>query len=327
MTTFTKRRARVVRSVTAREPRNPRRLLLYIGIAIGFAAIGFAATLAPGQSGFTARQTFAPLGGRPSAVAATTNALYVADDQTGSVRVVDAHTLHEVGRPIAVGASPVAVVVADGSLFVGQSSGDITRVSLTTRRVSGRIHAGGSITGLAFDGRHVWAADLQRRELESIDPHRMRVVRRVHAVAAVRVAATRKAVWATTANDQVLRYEPATRRIQRTSVGPGPIGLVVDRSAVWVAVGDGARVVRLNASSMRVTDRIRVGHGPVNLAEARGVVWVTNNDDQTLSTIDARSRRVVGAPLDVQPDLRGAAVSSDVWFVGTDPSGLVKAGG
>ncbi len=321
MTTFTKRRTRPVRA-TKPERKHVWRLLGYVGIAVGFAAIGFAATLAPRSPSASVR--FTALAGRPSAIAVTPSALYITDDQAGSVLVVDPRTERVIGHPIVVGAGPVAAVVADGSLIIGHSSGDLTRISLRTRRVTGRVHAAGSITGLASDGTRVWAADLGRRELESIDPRRLRVASRVPGVAAVRVAATAKAVWATTADDAVVRYDVTTHRLRRVHVGPGPIGLVVDRSSAWIAVSEASRVVRINTSSMRVGDRVLVGRGPVNITESRGIVWVTNNDDHTLSGIDVRSRRVVGLPLDVGPDIRGTAGS---WFVGTDPSGVVKVNG
>jgi streptogramin lyase len=324
MTTFAKRRARPVRTA-AHVPRRTRRLVLYITIAAGFAGIGFAATLAPTGTP-TADEQVAPVGGRPSAIAVTRSALYIADDLTGSVRIVDPHTMRQVAR-VRVGPNPIAITIAGDSVVVGHGSGDVTRISATSRRITARRRAGGSITGLTYDGRTVWAADLARRELEAIDPRTMRVTRRVRDIAAVRVLAGRGAVFATTADDAVVRYDVRTHVLRRTSVGNGPIGLASDGRSIWTAVSDDARIVRIDERTMRVTDRIPVGHGPVNVVVAHGSLWVTNNDDRTIMRLDARTGRVVGAPLRVANDLRGAASAEQVWFAGTDPSGIVRLSG
>jgi len=137
----------------------------------------------------------------------------------------------------------------------------------------------------------------------------------------VRVITIGSSVWATTANDEVVRYGT---KLERVHVGPGPIGLASDGHGVWIAVSDGQSVVRLNVRSMRVTARVHVGHGPVNITILRGVVWVTNNDDRTLTRIDAKTAHVVGDVLSVASNLRGVGVDDRVWFVGTDPSGIVR---
>ena len=323
MTAFAKHRTRPVRH-REREPRRFGRLFGYIGIAVGFGAIGFVASLSTGTPSPVAGVRFSPLAGRPSAIAVTRDALYVADDQDGSVRVVDPATVRE-RRAVHVGANPVALTIGDGSLFVGHASGDVTRIALDAARVTGHVHPGGSITGLAFDGHRVWAADLGRGELEEINATSLRVVRRVHGVAAVRVVVSGHRVFATTASDELVRYDPVSGEVRRVRAGNGPIGLAADGTSVWVANSDDASVVRVNASSMRVGARVRVGHGPVNLAIAHGVVWVTNDDDRTLSRIDARSARVIGEAIGVAPNLRGAGADGRVWFVGTDPSGVVRS--
>jgi DNA-binding beta-propeller fold protein YncE len=323
MTTFAKRRVRSSR-VTAREPRRPGRILLYIGIAIGFAAIGFAASLGGGSAQPSATIEATPIAGRPSAIAITKRAAFVTDDQSGLVRVLDLSKARRRRRAIRVGPNPISVAAGKTSVFVGHANGDITRISLATLRVDGRVHAGGSITGLVVDGSRLWAADLQRAEIEAIDTRTLRVVRRVRDVPAVRVIASGSAIWATTSSDELIRYDIASRTTHRVRVGAGPIGLVLDRDDVWAAVSDASSVVDVDARTLHVRRRVRVGHGPVNLALAHGVIWVTNNDDSTLSQIDASSGRVLGAPLSVSSDLRGAAADGRVWFVGTDPSGVFR---
>jgi DNA-binding beta-propeller fold protein YncE len=97
-----------------------------------------------------------------------------------------------------------------------------------------------------------------------------------------------------------------------------------DGHAIWTAVSEDGRVLRIDARSMRVTDRVRVGRGPVNVLFSHGAVFVTNNDERTIMRIDPRSRRVIGSTIRVANDLRGAAATRDAWFVGTDPSGVVR---
>lgn len=316
MNTHTKRRARPVR-ISEPKKGGLRRLLLYIGAALGFAAVGFAATLGGGSSG--PQVSSFPVAGRPSAVVSSGGEIYVADDQAQVVRVLSASS-GRVRDVIRVSREPIALASAGGSVFVAHATGDISKIS--GGRVAGRIHAGASITDVAFDGKRVWAADLGRRQLLEVDPVHLRVVKRVDHIATVRLVATNQAVWATTQDDEVVRYLPKTGRIHRVHVGPGPIGLAIAGKFIWTANTDDGTLTKIDATHMRVVGRpIHVGRGPTNVVVRGGVVSVSNNDDRTISRIDTHSGRTIGTPIAIDTDIRGL---NGGWVVGTDPSRVVR---
>jgi DNA-binding beta-propeller fold protein YncE len=325
MTTFTKRRARPIRP-KARQRRSYGTFFGFLAAAVLFAGLGLLASNSVHTPPHVpVRGKTITIDGRPSAIAVSSGAAFVADDATQTLHVIDPSKGRVVGSPIAVSKNPIALAIDRDSVYVGHASGEISRVSIAHRRVTGVVRAGGSITGLTVFRSKLWAADLGRREVLEIDPVHLRVVRRVHDVGPVRIIADSGALWMTTDRDEVARYVPSTGDLRRVKVGVGPIGLAAGGGSIWTANNDRATVSRVDEKTMRVVGQpIAVGKGPTNVVFRAGRIWVTNNDDRTVSRIDVSSGAIVPGEIRTVPDVRGVVSDRDLWYVGTDPDEVVR---
>ena len=132
------------------------------------------------------------------------------------------------------------------------------------------------------------------------------------------------ATWVTdTADDWLLRVDPAGQVVDRIPVGRGPAGVATGDGQVWVANQLDGTVSEVNpAAGVRVAT-IGVGNGPVAVASGYGSVWVANVTDSTLSRIDPGSGRVAATiPLGSTPT--GVAVGGGgVWVAGADTGRLM----
>jgi YVTN family beta-propeller protein len=102
------------------------------------------------------------------------------------------------------------------------------------------------------------------------------------------------AVWVTdSADNMLLRIDPAGQVNDRIPVGRGPAGVVVADGEVWVANELDGTVSEVNPGSGTQVAAVRVGVGPEAIAAGYGSVWVTNVTSDTLSRIDATTGDVV----------------------------------
>ena len=132
------------------------------------------------------------------------------------------------------------------------------------------------------------------------------------------------ATWVTdTADDLLLRVNPAGQVVDRIPVGRGPAGVAAGGGQVWVANQLDGTVSEVNPAAGIVVATIGVGNGPVAVASGYGSVWVANVTDSTLSRIDPGSGRVVATiPLGGTP--AGLAVGDGgVWVTAPGTGGLV----
>jgi ABC-type transport system substrate-binding protein/DNA-binding SARP family transcriptional activator/streptogramin lyase len=132
------------------------------------------------------------------------------------------------------------------------------------------------------------------------------------------------ATWVTdTADDRLLRVDPAGRVVDRIPVGRGPAGVATGDGQVWVANQLDGTVSEVNPAAGVVVAKIGVGNGPVAVASGYGSVWVANVTDSTLSRIDPGSGRDAATiPLGSTPT-GVAAGEGGVWVTGADTGGLV----
>jgi ABC-type transport system substrate-binding protein/DNA-binding SARP family transcriptional activator/streptogramin lyase len=131
------------------------------------------------------------------------------------------------------------------------------------------------------------------------------------------------ATWVTdTADDLLLRVDPAGQVVDRIPVGRGPAGVAAGDGQVWVANQLDGTVSEVNPAAGVVVATIGVGNGPVAVASGYGSVWVANATDSTLSRIDPGGGRVVAAiPLGSTPTGL-AAGDGGIWVTGADTGEL-----
>lgn len=125
----------------------------------------------------------------------------------------------------------------------------------------------------------------------------------------------------------VAQVDPATGEIlnQVEVLGkPSDVLVSADESTVWVAIFDTGEIVRIDAASFEVTDRVTVGAGPVGLSEADGVLWVANNSEGSVAGVDQASLSVISSiPVGDGPTA-AVVYNGDLWVSVTDSGELVQ---
>jgi YVTN family beta-propeller protein len=82
-------------------------------------------------------------------------------------------------------------------------------------------------------------------------------------------------------------------------VGGRPSFLALSPASIWVAGTDTNELIRVDARSRTVADRIPVGRRPVSIGLSPGEAWVVNQGDGTVVEVDTARRQVVGDPVRV----------------------------
>jgi DNA-binding beta-propeller fold protein YncE len=139
----------------------------------------------------------------------------------------------------------------------------------------------------------------------------------------------------------------AVAPVAKVNVGNWNYGLAAAGGAVWSAGLVGGDVVRIDASTGKVTKRIPVGFRIFNLASAPGAVWAVDNTLGRVTRIDASTGKITarvkvgGAPYDVEWGFGSAWVSNtldgtvsrvtgrrvvETIKVGVEPNGLSAIG-
>ena len=146
----------------------------------------------------------------------------------------------QVVADIALNASPVAIAADASAAWVATASGQVLMVNPKRNRVAATINAGGPLGfdhTIAVGASGVWLADPFDEQLVRIDPATRRVTARIPAGAVTTLAVTGDAVWALSSLGLV-RVDPAQDRVVAIESGPDLRRarlLAADAGAVWTA--------------------------------------------------------------------------------------------
>ncbi|HTI33669.1 MAG TPA: BTAD domain-containing putative transcriptional regulator, partial [Miltoncostaea sp.] len=219
--------------------------------------------------------------------------------------------------PVVLGGSPSGVVLADGSVWVGDvSRGAVERVDPERGAVIQTIPVGSGPDGIGAGDGAVWATDALAGTLLRISPETDAVVQTIRVPTGPRgVAVAGDAVWvASRYARSVTRVDARTGDVELTAhIGGSPIGIAVGFGSVWTTHEGDAGVWRLDPATGRVQQRIGVGNAPGPIQVGGGAVWVANTLDGTVSRIDPATDAVV-ATVRVGDGPAALAVTDDgVW--------------
>lgn len=246
------------------------------------------------------------VGSKPDSIAATREALWVANVGDRTVSRVDRAT----GEVRVVGGTPVAFqleATLSGEVWV--SSFEEPVVTLIARRgeviedvqsLAGapRVVLPGSGEGMAIGGGYLWVTspgdsgggntvfqiDLRTRRLVASIP--------VGTLPAFTAFGYGSAWISNYRGASVSVVRPGSKEAETVAVAEGPLGIAAGEGAVWVVSFWSRSLSRIDPETRRVVARIPVGDGPLGVAAGAGGVWVTNRDDRTVSRIDPRTNRV-----------------------------------
>ena len=252
---------------------------------------------------------------RPGSIAASPDAVWVANPDVGTVSRLDPSE-QDIVDSIHVGENPTAIAAGFDAVWVVESGGpSVSRISPDTNEVVKTIPVGNGPAGIAVAEGSVWVANRFDGTIMRIDPDSNEVVDEIPVGLDPRgIAFGFGDVWVALAgSNQVLRIDPQTNEVTAPiGVGTAPGSLVVSADAVWVTNTLDDTVSEIDPETNSVVDLVHVGDGPSGIVLVRGSVWVANEWDGTLSGIEpdqtSASSLVIGsAPQGL------ADVSGDLW--------------
>ena len=221
----------------------------------------------------------------------------------------------EVQARVPVGATPSAVAVGEGRVWVVNADDQtISRIDPRSR-ASDTFAIGATPTDLAVGAGAVWVASggvvprgqsagLVATALARVDPGSrapratVRLPAAGTAVASNAVsdhlAVTAGAVWAIGPDERVRRVDPRTDRITATIPGVRARAIAADGGSVWTLAGDGA-VTRIDGRSTEVLARGKVSATSVaSIAAGRDGAWISAPADGTVwRAVPGRDDRLV----------------------------------
>ena len=189
------------------------------------------------------------VGGTPSGLATSADAVWVATGRGGIVRVDP--TRDSVVLRLRPGGAVIGLAFGFGDLWAIDAVRDrLLRIDPRQNRVLASLPVGRLPTGLAIGYGRVWVVSQLDSTVVGIDPRTSRVA--------------------------------ASRRFAYGELWPG--GLAVASDGVWVITGRGAEVTRLNQRSAATERRVRV-EGARTLAAVGDSVWIGRAGDRPLVRI------------------------------------------
>ena len=270
------------------------------------------------------------VGNDPEGVAATEDAVWVTNQDTGTVSRVDpatnqvVATIRGVNAPYAVAATGDAVWVID---FSDDNGAAVIRIDPATNQVVASLNQPGAFPWrVAATDDAVWVTNQDDGTVSRIDPATNQVVATI-AVGTnpLGVATTGDAVWVGDGDaGTVSRIDPATNQVVATiAVGNDPGAVAATDDAVWATDFSDDTVTRIDPANNQVVDIIAVGTNPEGVSATDDAVWVTNFSDDTVTRIDPATNEVV-ATIAVGTNPLGVAATGDAVWVTNQDDGTVS---
>jgi YVTN family beta-propeller protein len=242
-----------------------------------------------------------PLNSAESDIAVGKGAIWVSVSDEGTVLKVDS-AKRAVVATIRVGLEPSAIAVGEGAVWVAnRGDNTVSRISPITNRVTGRIVVGHEPVSITTWQGAVWVANSGDNTVVRIDPVTDKTVAVIEVGRAsagstgaegafagqpVSIAAGEGAVWVAESEGYLERIDPVANRVTwRIPLRWKPIAMAVGDRSVWLVVDRKPILLRVNAMTGAVLQRILVGRSARGIAIANGAIWVANVEDDTVSRV------------------------------------------
>ncbi len=236
------------------------------------------------------RLTCAVDGGRPQACARNASLRLPPGRHRITVRAVDVRGRSSAGRsvavvvaarappPVRVGAQPVGVAAAGGSVWISNSaSGTVSRIEAGTRRVAAVVQVGGQLGSVAATSDAVWVSVFGDGQLVRIDPARNAVGARIDLggrPTGIAVGSDGD-IWVGNLDGYVSRVDPTAGAVRRIAVPSGVSMPLVARGLVWLGLQNGS-VVSVDPAANRVSGAaVRVAPDVDALVDTPAGIWVS----------------------------------------------------
>lgn len=265
------------------------------------------------------------VGGRPTAVASSGGAVWVADSFQARATMLES----EARSPETVGIDlegPAAGVAAspESAWYALPEQQLVERRDRADPASGGeRIELDGFPTVVAAGEGAVWA--LSERAVQRIDPESGEVGDPIGSGGfASSVAAGEGGVWVVVDNRELVLIEPGSGQREGEPVElPEPFGVSVGEGAVWVVSASG-EVIRVDPDSLEPTSAPRPVRGALDVAAGHGAVWVTASD-RTVTRLDPETLERIGEPLRVGDEPASVAAGERaVWVANGGDGSLTR---
>jgi DNA-binding SARP family transcriptional activator len=223
------------------------------------------------------------------------------------------------GRPAAIAAGFDRVWVTD------PANGRVLVLNPATFRVEDQIPLGRQPTGLVASTNAIWVTDPGSGTVAEINPNSDTVVSTVTvATSPSAIAVGAGALWVTDGSDGTLtRIDPDRASVVDTiGVGQPLTDVTVGLGSVWVTSGSSAQLIEIDPRTDNVTATIAIGNGPASVRVLRGSVWVANPPDNTVSRFDPPTGAVRKLSVSDPTALAGAAGA--LWVASGDAAALTR---
>ena len=261
------------------------------------------------------------VGKGPDGVAVSGGHVFVANQQAGTLSVIDPEANEGIGDPIAAGTRPDGVVAGKGVVWLASAGSDAVQRFQAAGEIvpTAKVPVGNRPEAISLGKQLVWVANVNDNTVNRIDRASPAVVGSPIGVGSKPsgIFVGRRFVWvANNGDDTVTRIDPSTAEVVGTpiAVGSKPRGVIETADAAWIANSGDGTITRLDRKTGAVLGTTKVGRDPRQLAFGQGFVWVTNNDDNTVTRLDPQTGRVVGSPIPVGGRPLGiASGAGGVW--------------
>jgi streptogramin lyase len=241
-----------------------------------------------------------PVGGEPSDIALTRDAVWFSDSNDGSVKRLDAGSATFSGTPLSLGSQGVHIdldVGPDGMVWATSPDlGALVAIDAISGEEVRRVFVASPVE-LSVAAGSVWALVDGGATLVRYDFDTQQEAVRVPVDDAVKtdMASTASAVYVAEEDGTILKIDPATGEVtaRTTADGLSP-ELAVGKGALWV-VSDGegtdARLEQLSLDDLRPAARsLRFVGTPTDVTLGEGSVWVTDAGRDTVVRLKAPRR-------------------------------------
>lgn len=183
--------------------------------------------------------------------------------------------------------------------LAGVAPDSLAQINPKTNRIVAQVGVGTQPGQIVYGSRALWVVNSGDDTVSRVDPLTRRQVSTIPLGAVPSGLTTgKKAVWLAT-DKGIKVVDPAFNDPNRaikvrspplTFGGPWlstPVAIAFADGAPWVINGDfGGHLLRLDANTGRVVERITTGNNPLALASDGGVLWVSDILDNTVSRVD-----------------------------------------
>ena len=235
-----------------------------------------------------------PVEGSPCFLAEAAGRVWVTSFDGNELAEIDP-TTNEVVETYAMPNGPCGMVVDHGALWV-ETPRTLVRFDPERREVVDRLRVDGGVFGLAATPSGLWGLSGRDDLVLQLDPRSGRIVGRVEVEGPLTgLAVQGDEIWTISGREAIVRIDPTTHRIVERFVLESyePEGLAIDGSTLWVSSSFEGDVLRVDARTGKVRDRITVDGSLFGGVVVGDSYWVSGNDG-TIYRLDAENGEAEG---------------------------------